>query len=80
MLEDPKIIHFTTEWKPWHYNVKHPYRDEFFSVLDRTSWRNWRPGKPPFRIRRLVDRLMVRLIRQGTIAYRKLVTVRQEAR
>lgn len=75
MQSDPKIVHFTTEWKPWHYGIDHQHRDAFFDILDQTAWRGWRPERPPFRVRQLMDRFMVSSIRRGTIAYRKLLSI-----
>lgn len=75
MLSDPKVIHFTTEWKPWHYGIRHPYREQFFETLDRTVWKGWRPDRPPFSWRKLVEKMMVGAIKKGTIAYRKITSV-----
>jgi len=38
-LRYPAIIHFTESSKPWHYMNEHPYRDEYFKVLQCTEWR-----------------------------------------
>lgn len=75
MLSDPKIVHFTTEWKPWHYGIKHPYRDEFFATLDQTAWEGWRPEKPQFSVQKMIDGFLVGAIKRGTIAYRKMASV-----
>lgn len=74
MLGDPRVIHFTTEWKPWHYGIRHPYREQFFATLDQTAWRGWRPTRPAFSWRKSFDRLMVSAIKRGTIVYRKLAS------
>ncbi|MDY7008253.1 MAG: glycosyltransferase family 8 protein [Cyanobacteriota bacterium] len=44
-LNDPYIIHFSSQIKPWHFKVtyKCPYEDLFFEYLDRTAWKGWRP-------------------------------------
>jgi lipopolysaccharide biosynthesis glycosyltransferase len=42
----PWIVHFCSPSKPWHYLSRHPFRREFFRVLDRTDWRGWRPERP----------------------------------
>ena len=68
----PAIIHYTTEWKPWHYANGHPRRDLFFEQLDRTAWRGWRPDRPPFSLRKQWDQLALAVIKQSTITYRKL--------
>ena len=39
----PKIIHFTTSDKPWLPYNRHPFRRQFFKVLDHTAWQGWRP-------------------------------------
>ena len=44
---DPWIVHFTWIRKPWHYGSTHPATRDFFKVVDRTSWRRWRPAAPP---------------------------------
>lgn len=38
-LHSPAIIHFTEASKPWHYMNQHPYRDEYFQVLQHTEWK-----------------------------------------
>jgi len=36
LRDDPAVIHFTTEFKPWKYHPFHPLRDRFFAALDET--------------------------------------------
>lgn len=43
LTESPSVVHFTSHLKPWHPRSDHPYRGEFFDVLDRTAWSGWRP-------------------------------------
>ena len=40
MRENPAVIHFTTEWKPWQYRPFHPLRQTFLDYLDNTAWSN----------------------------------------
>lgn len=39
---DPGIVHFTTATKPWQKNCSHPFRDIFFTYLDKTTYAGWR--------------------------------------
>lgn len=45
-VADPAVIHFTSRRKPWVPGSAHPAADRWFEVLDRTSWRGWRPAAP----------------------------------
>jgi len=44
--EDARILHYTTEDKPWVQPGTVPYwaRKPFFNALDRTPWAGWRPA------------------------------------
>ncbi len=75
-LQQPAIWHFTTEIKPWHYHSRHPLREQFFAVLDRTAWRGWRPEKPSFHLGRWWQRQAVQIAKHWTISYRKLAAWR----
>ena len=39
---DPAVIHFIGPYKPWHFLGRHPYRHEYFTLLESTPWR----GRP----------------------------------
>lgn len=43
LTNNPAIVHFATQSKPWHSHCQHPKRNLFFEYLDRTMWKNWRP-------------------------------------
>lgn len=43
LLDDPWIVHFSTWLKAWTYGSGHPFRDEWFTRLDETPFRGWRP-------------------------------------
>jgi lipopolysaccharide biosynthesis glycosyltransferase len=75
MRDDPSIIHFTTEWKPWHFTSNHPARDEFFDWLDKTAWCSWRPERPDFSIKRWWQSRAVGIQKNATITYRKVTTL-----
>jgi lipopolysaccharide biosynthesis glycosyltransferase len=44
LRKDPWIFHFGGRLKPWDYRSASPVDKAFYEVLDRTQWRNWRPG------------------------------------
>lgn len=44
--EEAFINHFIMRNKPWHPGYRHPSRDRWFEVLDRTAWTGWRPAEP----------------------------------
>ena len=69
--DDPAIIHFTTEWKPWDYQNRHPYRDRFFEELDKTAWAGWRPEKPEFDFKYWWSQRSVHMVKWLTINFRK---------
>ncbi len=75
MRENPAIIHFTTEWKPWHYRPFHPLRHMFFDYLDKTAWAGWRPEKPDFSIGDWWTDKAVGFTKSFTISYRKMATL-----
>jgi len=44
VVNDPYIIHYATENKPWKYRVNpRPNDNMYFEYLDQTAWKNWRP-------------------------------------
>jgi len=45
-LRGAGIVHFASSLKPWHYYADHPATELFFSFLDMTAWRGWRPRPP----------------------------------
>ena len=49
MWNCPRLLHFTTEIKPWHYYSFHPQTHRFYDYLSRTDWAGWRPTKPGFK-------------------------------
>ncbi len=69
--DNPAIVHFTTEWKPWHFRNHHPLKHLFFEMLDRTEWREWRPQRPPFSLRKSWDALAVEVIKRSVNWYRR---------
>ena len=46
LRNDPWIVHFTSHHKPWHYFSRHPFRNAYYEVIDRTEWQGWRPTFP----------------------------------
>ena len=41
-IEDPVIVHFTSNWKPWctYLRFPHPYRNTFLKYQSQTKWKN----------------------------------------
>lgn len=72
MRDNPALIHFTTEFKPWDFRPYHPLRGKFYDALDETAWRGWRPKQPPFSLQSWWDRQCIRFIRNWVINYRKI--------
>jgi lipopolysaccharide biosynthesis glycosyltransferase len=40
----PKIVHFTTGYKPWLLYYRGVHRRRWFEIVDLTDWASWRPG------------------------------------
>lgn len=47
LAAEARILHFLGPDKPWHAGSAVPAwkRERFFDCLDRTAWRDWRPGR-----------------------------------
>ncbi|MCH2178176.1 MAG: glycosyltransferase family 8 protein [Mariniblastus sp.] len=73
--DNPAIIHYTTEWKPWHYHNRHPRRELFFAQLDKTAWQGWRPARPTFKLADSWNRLALNVIKTSTTTTRKVVAL-----
>jgi len=43
LTEEPGIVHFTTDYKPWHYLNPNPYRHHYWRLLKTTPYQNYRP-------------------------------------
>jgi len=44
MKNDPWIVHFSTQTKPWSYGCDNPYAGEWAALLDQTPYRGTRPS------------------------------------
>ncbi|MGI9517237.1 MAG: glycosyltransferase family 8 protein [Pirellulaceae bacterium] len=75
MCDDPAIVHFTTEFKPWQYHWTHLRGDQFFLALDETAWRGWRPIKPEFSWPDWQQRKMVGLVKWIVVRSRKVASI-----
>ncbi len=71
-LEDPAILHFTSEFKPWRWKAIHPHRADFFEFLRQTAWHDWQPSPPQHPWRMWTDRWGIRLQKAATIACRSV--------
>jgi len=72
MRDNPAIIHYTTEFKPWEHRPFHPRRELYYRHLDQTAWAGWRPEKPKFKFRKWWNFQAVQLFRRWTVRWRKL--------
>lgn len=43
---DPWIVHYSLGSKPWMQGCEHPFTREWFTYLDQTAFRGWRPPAP----------------------------------
>ena len=41
-VNDPLIIHYGSQPKPWQRNCSHPQQAYFYEYLDKTAWSGWR--------------------------------------
>lgn len=42
-IENPVVVHFVSVPKPWDYGCDNPFRSEYFSYLELTPFKGWRP-------------------------------------
>lgn len=75
MLESPGIVHFTTEFKPWHFHWKHLRGDLFYRELDETAWKGWRPEDPGFSWSDFQQRQSVNFVKWCITNYRKIASI-----
>ena len=75
MHDNPAIIHYTTEWKPWDYRPMHPLWPDFFDYLDKTAWNGWRPEKPDFKFVDWWNSTAAEVIKRYIIGYRKVASL-----
>ncbi|EMI45579.1 glycosyltransferase family 8 protein [Rhodopirellula sp. SWK7] len=75
MKNNPAIVHFTTEFKPWQAHSNHPRSEVFFEGLADTEWGQWRPPTPEPSFGKWFDRQMIELIKTSTKTSRKLASV-----
>jgi lipopolysaccharide biosynthesis glycosyltransferase len=62
--DDPYIVHFTTDDKPWRASCEHPYQNEFLQCVQRTDWAGWRmPRREKFAAALKVQERRIRRIR-----------------
>ncbi|MFT3830531.1 MAG: glycosyltransferase family 8 protein [Opitutaceae bacterium] len=55
---DAAIVHYLGRLKPWEFGQhRGPAAEHFFSALDTTPWRRWRPSAFEYRLKKLRSRL-----------------------
>lgn len=67
VIENPFIIHYASDDKPWRYGCRHPAAGDFYTYLDRTAYRGFRPtrlrtrlGDSVHSLRKRLDRILAR--------------------
>jgi lipopolysaccharide biosynthesis glycosyltransferase len=80
MRDDPAIVHYTTEYKPWNFRPFHPERELYYRHLDQTAFAHWRPEDPGFRLGDWWTFNLVQFIRSWTVGYRKWYSFRNVSR
>ena len=73
--DNPSIIHYTTEWKPWDFGSSHPLKEKFFQQLDQTAWAGWRPEKPPLSLAAKWQDFATAFVKQCVIHYLSLIHI-----
>ena len=76
MRDNPAILHYTTEWKPWNFRPFHPERERYYQYLDQTAFSQWRPKDPGFDFGDWWTFNLVQSIRRWTVRYRKWYSFR----
>lgn len=51
LRSDPWVVHYSQASKPWQGDCSHPWRSEWYSNLDETAYRGWRPPWLPTAVR-----------------------------
>lgn len=44
-INNPSIIHYTGFHKPWEYIDNHPFKNEYYTYLSLTPWKDYKPTK-----------------------------------
>ncbi len=48
---EPRVVHFSSSLKPWHWNSRHPYTSEYRAVLREVGWPGGGVTRPTWRQR-----------------------------
>lgn len=80
MRDNPAILHYTSEYKPWNFRPFHPDRQRYYQHLDQTAFSQWRPKDPGFRFGDWWTFNIVQFIRRWTVGYRKWFSFRHVSR
>jgi lipopolysaccharide biosynthesis glycosyltransferase len=42
-INNPAIVHFSESFKPWHYQLRHPYKHLYYKYLNNTEFKSYTP-------------------------------------
>lgn len=55
----PVIIHYLGGFKPWVYELPHPFKERWYYYLDNTEFKGWRPQKT---FRKLLSKIKLKIL------------------
>lgn len=61
LKRSPRLVHFTSRYKPWFYRWEPHYKARYYKVLKKTPWSDYQqpdksPGNFPLRLLRILQR------------------------
>jgi lipopolysaccharide biosynthesis glycosyltransferase len=71
----PWVVHFTWVRKPWRWDCRHPYRDEWRQMVELTDWKGWQVSGGPNLAKKRYEFFM----EDHAKLYRRIVTLKKRA-